>query len=188
MSLNAANIRVGAAHIYFGVTPPNAGAALSLTNGVPSGGAEVGLTTGESVFTYEVTFFEQDAEQSLAIVAVFAYQEKATIEFAMKEYTADNIETYFNGLVEVTDGLIEGGRGNGEITLQSVVIVAPIPNTNPRLYTWAMLFSAFQSEVAKLTYTKSSDTIMKSTFTAVADLTRADGSTLFQIGIQQPAS
>ena len=73
MALNAANVRVGAGRIYFGTTPPTAGQHINLAaTGIPLTGTEVGLTEGESVFTYEVTYFEVMAEQSLGAVEVFA--------------------------------------------------------------------------------------------------------------------
>lgn len=202
MALNAANVRVGAGRIYMGVTPPAAGAALNISNGVPSSGTEVGLTEGESVFTYEVTYFEVMAEQSLAAVEVFATEESAQIEFTMKEYTQANINDFLVAMVATanvaapgdasTMDIHEGGRilglaaGAGEITLQAVVLVAPIPNTSgvDQRFTYVLLNQAYQSESATAMYTKSSDTLLKVTFKAIADLTRADTSTLFQLGVE----
>lgn len=199
MALNAANIRVGAARIYMGVTPPTSGEALNLdASGVPPDGTEVGLTEGEAVFTYEVTYFESEAEQSLAAVAVFATQEQATLEFTMKEYVQANIQDHLHSLVAVTTNaapvegsqekdIYEGGRASGEVSLQSVTLVAPIPNTADvaQRYTWAMLYQAYQSEAAAMRFTKSGDTLLKTTFKAIADLTRADTSTLFQVGVER---
>ena len=202
MALNAANVRVGAGRIYMGVTPPAAGAALNISNGVPSTGTEVGLTEGESVFTYEVTYFEVMAEQSLAAVEVFATEESAQIEFTMKEYTQANINDFLAAMVATTNvaapgdattmDIHEGGRilglaaGAGEVTLQAVVLVAPIPNTSgvDQRFTYVLLNQAYQSESAAAMYTKASDTLLKVTFKAIADLARADTSTLFQLGVE----
>ena len=206
MALNAANVRVGAGRLFMGTTPPAAGNALDLTPaGVPPSGTEVGLTEGEAVFTYEVTYFEVMAEQSLASVEVFATEEMAQIEFTMKEYIQANIEDFFVAMLATTVGaggnpgpgggtdIYEGGRilgqaaGAGEISLQAVVLVAPIPNTSSvaQRYTYIMLYQAYQSEAAAARYTKSGDTLMKVTFKAIADLTRADTSTLFQIAVER---
>lgn len=207
MALNAANVRVGAGRVYMGTTPPTAGQHINLAStGIPGSGTEVGLTEGESVFTYEVTYFEVMAEQSLAAIEVFATEESAQLEFTMKEYVQANIEDFFVSMLATgvdaapTDGgtpvftdVYEGGRilglaaGAGEITLQSVVLVAPIPNTSAvaQRYTYIMLFQAYQSEAAAARYTKSGDTMLKVTMKAIADLTRADTSTLFQVAIER---
>lgn len=188
-----------------GVTPPAQGVALNIANGVPTTGVEVGLTEGEAVFTYEVTYFESMAEQSLATVAVFASEEAAQLEFTMKEYSQANINDFLAAMVStanvaapegdpvgLTMDIHEGGRilgiaaGAGEVTLQSVCLVAPIPNTSgtDQRYTYVLLHQAYQSEAAAVRYAKGSDSILKVTFKAVADLTRGDFGTLFQVGVE----
>ncbi len=187
MTLVAANVRVGAGKIYVGVTPAAAGDAVDLTTGVPGSGVEVGLTEGESVFTYEVTYFEIMAEQSLSSVAAFASEETAQIEYTMKEYiTANILDVLGEGLVANTspgdDNIFEGGKLSSDITLQSIMLVSAISGT--ALYTYAFLYQAYQSESATLRYTKSGDTLMKVTMKGIADITRADTSTLFQICLE----
>ncbi len=206
MALTAANIRVGAGRVFMGVTPSALGNAINIDGtGVPPTGVEVGLTDGEAVFTYEVTYFESMAEQSLASVAVFATEEMAQLEFTMKEYVQANIEDFFASLLATTVGapgnagpaggtdIYEGGRilgqaaGAGEVTLQSCMLVAPIPNTSgvSQRFTWVILFQAFQNEAAAVRYTKAGDSLLKVTFKAIADLTRGDTSTLFQVAIER---
>ncbi len=206
MALNAANVRVGAGRVYMGTTPPTAGQHINLPgSGVPATGTEVGLTEGEAVFTYEVTYFEVMAEQSLAAVEVFATEENAQLEFTMKEYIQANIEDFFNTMLATsvdaaptTPGtpftdIYEGGRilglaaGAGEVTLQSCILVAPIPNTSgvAQRYTYIMLYQSYQSEASAVRYTKSGDSLMKVTMKAIADLTRGDTSTLFQIAVER---
>ncbi len=201
MALNAANIRVGAGRIYMGTSGnPAGGTAIDLsTAGVPPGGVEVGLTEGESVFTYEITFFESQAEQSLASVAVFQSEESAMLEYTMKEYTSANlVDAMQEGAIAVslaassggTDpaggiDIYEAGRLSSQITTQTVTITSEVPNTTPQRYTYIALWSAYQSEATALRFTKSGDTLMKVSMKAIADLTRADTSTLFQIGIEQ---
>ena len=206
MALNAANVRVGAGRLFMGTTAPTDGEALNLTAaGVPPTGVEVGLTEGESVFTYEVTYFEVMAEQSLAAVEVFATEEAAQLEFTMKEYIQANIEDFFASMLSTTVGaagnpgpaggtdIYEGGRilgqaaGAGEVTLQSCVLVAPIPNTSgvSQRYTYVMLYQAYQSEASAARYTKAGDTLMKVTMKAIADLTKADTTTLFHVAVER---
>jgi hypothetical protein len=187
MALVAANVRVGAGKVYIGVTPASAGDAVDLTAGVPGTGTEVGLTEGESVFTYEVTYFEIMAEQSLASVAAFASEESAQIEYTMKEYiTANIIDVLGEGLIAQSapggDNIFEGGKLASDITLQSVMLVSKVSGT--AFYTYAFLYQAYQSESATLRYTKSGDTLMKVTMKGIADITRADTSTLFQLCIE----
>lgn len=202
MALTAANIRVGAGRLYMGTTPPAQGVSLTLTNGVPSTGTEVGLTEGEAIFTYEVTYFESMAEQSLASVAVFATEESAQLEFTMKEFSQANINDFLSAMVQTanvaaagdaaTTDIHEGGRilgivgGAGEVTLQAVLLVAPIPNTSgvDQRFTYVLLHQAYQSEAAAVRFTKSGDSLLKVTFKAVADLSRGDFGTLFQIGVE----
>ncbi len=202
MALTAANIRVGAGRLYMGTTPPAQGVSLTITNGVPATGTEVGLTEGEAVFTYEVTYFESMAEQSLASVAVFATEEAAQLEFTMKEYSQANINDFLAAMVQTANvaaagdaasmDIHEGGRilgvaaGAGEVTLQAVLLMAPIPNTSgvDQRYTYVLLHQAYQSEAAAVRFTKSGDSLLKVTFKAIADLSRGDFGTLFQVGIE----
>lgn len=204
MALNASNIRVGAARIYMGTTAPAVGQSLDLNaDGTPTTGVEVGLTEGESVFTYEVTYVEIMAEQSLAPVGVWATAESAQIEFTMKELVNANIQDFLATLVVVTTNsapdtdpnqskdTFVGGRASGEVTLQSVLLVAPATGPAPNLgvgtvrYQWAMLFRAYQSDSAALRFTKTGDQLMKVTFKGIADLARTDQSTLFQVGVER---
>ena len=207
MALTAANVRVGAGRVFMDVTSPAINVALNIgATGVPtSAGAdvEVGLTEGEAVFTYEVAYFEVMAEQSLASIEVFAHEEMAQLEFTMKEYITANIEDFFNALTtQFTDAapagsadsvrLHQGGRilgqasAAGEVTLQSVCLIAPIPNTSTvnQRFTYVILHQAYQSESAAARYSKSGDTLMKVTFKAIADLTRGDTATLFTLGVE----
>lgn len=86
----------------------------------------------------------------------------------------------------------QGGRilgiaaGAGEVTLQAVCLVAPIPNTSgvDQRYTYVLLHQAYQSESAAVRYTKAGDSLLKVTFKAVADLARGDHGTLFQVGVE----
>lgn len=208
MALNAANIRVGAARIYMNVTAPAVGDALDLgTDGVPPDGDEVGLTEGESVFTYTVSFLDIMAEQSLSPVAVFATQEEATIQFTMKEMLNANIQDFLFSLVTETDGaspapdvgtrdVFEGGRTcAGAIPMQTVCLVTPsCGGPGPDLgagsirFEYVMLFKAYQSEAAALRFAKAGDQLMKVTFKGISDVSRADGSTLFSLGVERWAS
>ncbi len=195
MALDPTKIRVAAGRIYAGTTPPAAGAALALTAGVPATGTELGLTQGESVLTYEVTYDEEMSDQVLGPVAVFATQEMMHLEFTMLEYAAAQLQDFFqqagltidNGSSPKTD-LFEMGQlgttGNA-VTKQSMTLVSPIPGTSPQRYTIVMLFSAYQAQAASLRYTREGSSIMKTMFHAIADTTRTAGSFMGQVVVER---
>jgi hypothetical protein len=194
MALNPALIRVGPGRVYLGVTAPATGSPLALTSGVPATGTEVGLTEGEALFTFTVSYQEEVADQVLPTVAVFAKGEKAELEFTMKEYGAANLEAALqqtdlqtnNGTTPKTDMFTFGGS-DYEVTLRSVVLVSPIPNTSAvqQRYTAVMLYQAYQAEPLKSRYTKDGATVFKMKFTAIADTARNDPDMLGQILIER---
>src|SRR4030043_802238 len=95
MALNPSKIRLGPGRVYVGVTAPATGNPLALTAGVPATGTDVGLTEGEVLFTFEVDYQEEEADQVLPAVAVFAKGGKASLEFTMKEYAATQLQAAF---------------------------------------------------------------------------------------------
>jgi len=95
MAFDPSKIRVAAGRIYFGVTNPVTGSPLALTTGAPADGTEMGLTQGESMMTYEVTYDEEMSDQVLSPVAVFATQESLQLEFTMLEYAATQLTIFF---------------------------------------------------------------------------------------------
>lgn len=190
MSLDASKIKVGPGRFYIDVTVPTTGEALELTAGAPANGTELGLTDGEAVFTYEVEYFEVMADQSLSPVATFAQAEHAKLEFTMKEFSFANVMTYLQQATDQGAGqLITFGSDNITVCPRSIVLVSQIPNCDGQtLYTVIMLYQAYQSEAASMRFTRSGETLMKSTWIAIADPTRGDGDTLGQLVVQQSAS
>ena len=195
MSLDPTKIRVAAGRLYANVTPPASGSPLALTTGVPATGTEMGLTQGESVFTYEVTYDEELADQVLSPVGVFATQEQMQLEFTLLEYVARNLQDLMQqvtlvsneGTVPKYDLFTIGTTSpNGAaVTLQSITLISSIPGTNPLRYTIVMLYQAYQQAPSTMRYTREGSTIMKSTFRAMPLLSRNDGDLLGQLVIER---
>ena len=195
MALTPANIRVAAGRIYTGVTNPASGSVLALVAGVPATGSEIGFTQGEAVFTYEVTYDEEMSDQVLGPVAVFATQESMQLEFTMLEYAASQLNLFFqkaaltvdNVSTPKTDLFTMGNLGTtgNTVTRTSVYLVSPIPSTSPQRYTIVGLYSAYQSQAAAARYTREGSTVMKTTFKAIADVTRNAGDFMGQVVIER---
>lgn len=192
MALNPAKIRLAPGRIYVGVTAPATGSRLLLTAGAPTTGVEVGLTEGEALYTFEVDYIEEMADQVLPAVAVFARGQSATLEFTMKEYVAANLmDAIQQGNLISNEGaspkydLIQMGGQDYQVSLQSVVVVSEIPNTSPQRYTLVMLYTAYQSEAFKARYTKDGSTVLKTTFKGIADTARNSPDMLAQLVVER---
>lgn len=195
MALDPTKIRVAAGRLYANVTPPSSGSPLALTTGVPASGTEMGLTQGESVFTYEVTYDEELADQVLSPVGVFATQEQMQLEFTLLEYVARNLQdlmqqvtlTSNEGTTPKYDLFTIGTTSpvGATVALQSVTLISSIPGTNPLRYTIVMLYQAYQQAPATMRYTREGSTIMKATYRAMPLLSRNDGDLLGQIVIER---
>lgn len=196
MAFDPSKIRVAAGIIYFGVTTPTSGDPLALTTGAPATGTAMGLTQGESTMTYEVTYDEEMSDQVLGPVAVFATQEAFQLEFTMLEYAATQLTIFFQNADLISDeittpktdlytiGNLADGSGSS-VDLSSIALVSPIPNTSPQRYTIVMLYQAYQSEPGVIRYTREGASVMKSTFKAIADLTRDAGDYMGQIVVER---
>lgn len=199
MALTPSLIRVAAGRLYANTTPPGASTPLNLTaGGVPPSGNEMGLTQGESLFTYEITYDEEVADQVLAPVAVFATMESIQLEFTLLEYAAVGLQDFFeNALLTVDDAPAAGeprtdlftigslSPSGADVLLQSVLLVSSIPNTTPQRYTLVMLYQAYQSAPAAVRYTREGSSVMKCTFKAIADTARTDGDLCGQVVIER---
>lgn len=195
MALDPTKIRVAAGRLYANVTAPAAFTPLALTAGVPATGTEMGLTQGESVFTYEVTYDEELADQVLSPVAVFATQEQMQLEFTLLEYAAANLQdalqqvklTSNEGTAPKTDTFTFGTTSptGAAVALQSIVLVSSIPGTNPQRYTIVMLYQAYQQAPSVMRYTREGSTIMKCTFRAMPLMSRSDQDLLGQVVIER---
>ncbi len=197
MALDPSKIRVAAGRIYRSVTNPSGiGTALALATGAPSTGTEMGLTQGESVMTYQITYLEEEADQVLAPVAVFATKEMMELDFTMLEYATSQLTQFFQQSELTTDnistpntdvfsiGNMADGAGSS-VSLDSLWLISPIPNTSPQRYTMIGLYQTYQGDPGTVRYTKDGASIMKSKFKSIADLTRDAGDLLGQIVVER---
>ena len=195
MALDPTKIRVAAGRIYVNVTPPATGTPLALVAGAPASGTEMGLTKGESVLTYEVTYDEEPADQVLSPVAVFATQEQMQLEFTLLEYVAANLQDAFQQVKLVSNeeatpkyDLFTFGTTSptgAAVALQSITLVSSIPGTSPQRYTIVMLYQAYQQAPAVARYTREGSTILKCTFRAMPLMSRNDQDLLGQVVIER---
>lgn len=195
MALDPTKIRVGAGFLYFGTTAPSSGSALALSSGVPGSGSATGLTQGDVIFHYQVTYLEVEADQVLAPVKPFATKEEMTLEFSALEYSnATNLNKFLGQANLTTDNVstpktdlftMGGSAFKSAVNLTPVVLVSAIPGTSPQRYTLVMLYQAFQSSAAQAAYSKDKVTLLKSIWKAVPDLTRTDGDYLGQLVIER---
>jgi len=195
MALDPTKIRVAAGRLYAGVTPPASPVPLALTTGVPASGTEMGLSQGESLVTYEVTYDEEMADQILSAAAVFATQESLQLEFSLLEYGVAQVQDvlqqsklYVEDAGSPDSDTFTMGSSSpvgATVPLQSITLVSSIPGTSPTRYTIVMLYQAYQAAPSVLRYTREGSTVMKCTFRAMADTARQEQDFLGQIVIER---
>jgi len=182
--INFARVYVGCA-----VPPPGKSMFTYATNGVPSGGIDVGATQGESKFTYKPTIEGVDVEQAPVEVAPHITKEECTIEFTCLEATAARIKDALgSGAVSGTDGTSTVIRFGGitAVTGQAVALVAE-QATNPGKYVGCMIYNAVNDAGLERTFKRGKETLVKFTFKGMpstADLNRGAGEILGQYAEQ----
>jgi hypothetical protein len=187
MAQNPANIHIGAARIFLGVTPPVTGAPPALlahTDGVPATGIEVGYTQDAATFTYKQNKEEVEAEQSLNPVDVFIVNEEIQIEFNAMEHVYNSLKTAFDNVGSVDDGakmLFYGGDGQGlvSVTTQCVALTSRI-RTAPTKHEVLVLYRVYNVEGVSIPYNRTGVALYKVTLKGLVDTTRVAGDRLFQ--------
>lgn len=187
MSQNPANIHIGAARIFLGVTAPASGTPPTLlthTDGVPGSGTEVGYTQDAATFTYKQNKQEVEAEQSLNPVDVFNVSEECMIEFNAMEHVYNTLKTAFDNVGTVSDGskdLFYGGDGGGlvSVTTQCVALTSRI-RTAPTKFEVIVLYRVYNVEGIVMPYARTTPAVYKVTLKGLTDTTRNAGDRLFQ--------
>jgi len=195
MGISITNIEqyIAAGRVYVGAVVPaplaSVGDTLS-SDGVPSGGTDVGATSGETVFRYSATVETVDIEQSTFGVAPHVTAEEATLEFTVAEPTAENIKR------AIGQGFLRDAAGGGKvismggltaITGTSICVVAPLKKT-PGKYCGAMLYNAYNDAGLERRFKRGEATLVRMTFRGVATtetLARPEGDQLGQYFEQQ---
>jgi len=187
MAFTPNRIHVGPARLFVGVTAPASGAPptfVAHTAGVPATGTEIGLTNGDTVFTYEATKSEIQAEQYYAGVDVFLTQEKAKITFTAQEATVVALRAAFDNIGQFTDGTKEAfyaGSGSGAFAcLKQTVMLTARQRVNPAKYIVIMMYLAYPSKGMNFPFSRTKPGMSPVEFSGLADVTRTAGDAIFQ--------
>jgi len=187
MALTPADIHVGPANIYIGVTAPASGAPptwLTHTNGVPATGTHVGATLGDASFTWATEKTDIEAEQSIGVIDKFISKENATLEFEAEERNYQLMKQAFDNIGSVNDGTrvgFYGGGGGTIINIQyaTIVLVSARRDIANR-FEVLMLYKAVCTSGMILRYSRTTPSTYRVTFQALPDTTRTTGDHIFQ--------
>jgi hypothetical protein len=187
MAQNPANIHIGAARIFLGVTPPVTGnppELLEHDDGVPLTGIEVGYTQDAATFTYKQNKQEVEAEQSLNPVDVFITNEEIQIEFNAMEHVYSSLKTAFDNVGSVDNDdymLFHGGDGGGLVNVQTqcVALTSRI-RTAPTKHEVLVLYRVYNMEGVAIPYNRTGVALYKITLKGLVDTSRDAGDRLFQ--------
>lgn len=161
MALQPTEIQVGPARIFIGVTPPASGAPPTWaphTNGIPATGVEVGLTQGDSVFTWLTEKTDIESEQVMGTVDKFITKENATLEFEAQERTFNLMKAAFDNIGTVNDvtrmGFYGGGGGTiVQIQYSTIMLTSPRKDVAAR-YEVLFVYKAVSTGGMLLTYSR----------------------------------
>lgn len=182
MSFAAGKIHLGAARIFAGVTAAASGTPPTYTThtaGVPGSGTEVGLTQGDTVFTYKAEKKYVEAEQALGKVQAFTISEMAAIECTMLEQTYFTLQQAFDNVGKES---ISGGDafyfGGGTAILtptQQCVMFTAIDPLNPTKFRVVQLYKVSMPNGMEIPFSRTKESVYKVRFEGLQDLTRTAG-------------
>jgi hypothetical protein len=196
MAQDPANIHIGAARIFIGVTPPATGNPptwLEHVDGVPgegvdeafvANGVEVGYTQDAATFTYKQVKQEVVAEQSLNPVDVFVTNEELQIDFTAMEHVYETLRLAFDNVGSVNDAermAFYGGDGGGLVSVgtQCVALTSRI-RTAPSHHEVLCIYRVYNMEGVSIPYNRTGEAVYKVTLKALTDTSRDVGDRLFQ--------
>ncbi|HYE85648.1 MAG TPA: hypothetical protein VEA16_04805 [Vicinamibacterales bacterium] len=182
MAFAPAKIHGGGSRIFSGVTAGATGTPptyITHTAGVPGSGTELGLTQGETLFSYQLTKKEIEAEQSLGAVDVMAVGEMSQIETTVLEHTYHTLQRAFDniGAESVAGGYgFWFGGGTGPLAPRTeCVMITSVQRNAPTKYIIGVLYKAYSVEGFKLPFKKQGESVYRVVFKGLADLTRNAG-------------
>jgi hypothetical protein len=150
MAVNIENVRkyltYGNVYVGCAIPPPNCSLLDYASNGVPSGGTDIGATQGETIFTYTPTFEAIDVDQSVAPIKPYLTSEEMTLSFSMAEPTITRLPIALGTSLYSPTTLHLGG--NLTVTGACVCVVAEQPN-NKGTYVAAMLYNALGQGISR---------------------------------------
>ena len=163
--------------------------SLTCVAGVPSGGTDVGATSGETTYRYNATVEDVDIEQSTTGVCAHVTEEEATLEFTVAEATAQNIKRAmsqgflrdFTGPGALTGKVISVG-GLTAVTGESICVISE-KKEDPGRFVGAMIYNAYNDAGLERSFKKGEATLVSMTFRGLATtatLARSAGDRLGQ--------
>ncbi len=188
MALTPANIHIGAARIWTGVTAATSGTPptyISHTNGVPGTGTEIGLTDGDTTLVYTLKKTEVTAEQSLAPVDVYADSQTVQLTFTMQEANANALKQAFDSSIGYDptsgDGYY-GGNGLSPLAPGTTCIFfSSVRRDNTAKYFVGQIYKAYSKDGLNFPFSRTKKGMVKVTLVGLADLTRTAGDQLFYL-------
>ena len=188
MAQNAANIHIGPARIFLGVTPPATGTPPTVVphvDGVPTSGTEVGHTEGDSVFNYNISYDELRSEQTFGIITHFPTDEMCELKFTAMERVLEMMRMALGNIGESITGahtLFYGGNHPNIINIRTtgVVLTARLRH-DPTKFEVLMIYKAASIEGSTFQYSRTKASTMAITLSGITDTTRVAGDTMFQL-------
>jgi hypothetical protein len=190
MAVNTINIQkyMGPGKVYLNCYIPPVGTNFFqyATNGVPSGGVDIGATQGESTFNYQLTVESLQTESSGLPLMPYGTDESASITFACAEPVAERMRTailagtlrtpQWNGNSSGAS-VTFGGGGTIYASGQCLTLVAERGDC-PGKYVGVMLYNAIDIAGLTRSFKKGKEAIVQFTFQSfptVADYARGNG-------------
>lgn len=178
-SITQSAIRAGAANLWFGVSDPGDGNAVTLSSGEPGSGTYLGATDGDLVFTYTPTFQDIASEQLTAAHDAFMELEDATIEAQMTEFSHDNLGAAIEQATQ------ESGTGTptGDVTFFGgkiqvnfgMVVATAALRDDPTKFLHIGLYRALMTSELSAPFGRASKTVASLTFKGYADQSKTAG-------------
>ncbi len=189
---------IGAATIYTGVTKPADQTPITLTAGVPTGGVDVGMTSGPATFEYKPEYADVQVEQSLAPVAPRITKETVTLKFRSAEAVFNTLKLAIqSGNTASTTGVAPAPDLDiiyvgGDIFAndpQCVALVTKIGSftymsTDYDLFEFIVLYEVLSVDGVSVAFKLGETRMVDVTLTGYADVTRPIRDQLFQWGRQ----
>jgi hypothetical protein len=190
MALSAANVHVGPARIFLGVTNPATGTpptAAAHTAGVPTPGTEVGYTEGDAVFRKTKETGEINAEQAMGPIGVYLTREIVEVEFTALERVYTTLQAAFDNTGSSHPAgmmMFYGGGSQYAIKTQSVFMSSLRPNQVGK-YEISVIYKAYNVAGYEIAYRKSGASSFRITLRGLFDTTRSVGDQMFQHYIEE---
>ena len=211
-------IQIGPAMLWTNVTKPADGALLLVSGNVSGAtdqrvygpvlytisGTMVGSTIGTSTMTYKPTFVDVMVEQSVSIVEKVLNTESASVQAAIAELSAENMQqtapgSYWNqpvATVTSTTDPLQAGQTAHKLAIGGLRLVAPQCiafisanrriglSTGPFSYTLCG-YNAVSVDGFTLPFERGKETVYSTKFDFIGDTSRSIGDQLLQFVVRQ---